>query len=140
MSETSSLTCLCSGPWGSLLLIFILKSRDLAVVGTILTISAMAVDPFTQQIVQFYSCSTVVEGEPATVPYSNNYTTSSQDLSLDPILDPQHVPMDCVSLLASFRPSWATTIKFPPPPSPPRHPFIYSVEKICPKFTEVFLP
>lgn len=34
----------------------------------------MAVDPFTQQIVQFYSCSTVVESERATVPFSNNYT------------------------------------------------------------------
>lgn len=51
-----------------------LKSRDLAVLGAILTIVAMAVDPFTQQVVQFYSCSTVVKGRRATVPFSNNYT------------------------------------------------------------------
>lgn len=34
----------------------------------------MAVDPFTQQIIQFYSCSTAIEGELAKVPFSNNYT------------------------------------------------------------------
>lgn len=68
------LTCVYSGPWGSMLLIFVLKSQDLAVIGAILTIVAMAVDPFTQQVVQFHSCSTMVEGERATVPFSNNYT------------------------------------------------------------------
>lgn len=51
-----------------------LKRRDLAVLGAILTIVAMAVDPFTQQVVQFYSCSTAIEGGRATVPFSNNYT------------------------------------------------------------------
>lgn len=43
----------------------------------------MAVDPFTQQVVQFYSCSTVVEDERATVPFSNNYTTGSWITHLD---------------------------------------------------------
>lgn len=38
----------------------------------------MAVDPFTQQIFQFYNCSTIVEGEYATVPFSNNYTAVSE--------------------------------------------------------------
>ncbi|KAK2608337.1 hypothetical protein N8I77_006955 [Diaporthe amygdali] len=49
------------GPWGSLLLIFMLKSQDLAVIGAMLTIVAMAVDPFTQQIVQYYSCPIIAE-------------------------------------------------------------------------------
>lgn len=78
-----------SGPWGSLLLIFVLKSRDLAVIGAILTIVAMAVDPFTQQIVQFYSCSMIVEGESATVPFSNNYTAG---YSAKPAGTPQLAP------------------------------------------------
>lgn len=51
-----------------------LKSRGLAVIGALLTIVAMAVDPFTQQVVRFYSCSRIVDGELATVPFSNNYT------------------------------------------------------------------
>ncbi|KAH8760383.1 hypothetical protein F5883DRAFT_425790, partial [Diaporthe sp. PMI_573] len=71
------------GPWGSLLLIYTLKSRNLAVIGAILTIVAMAVDPFTQQILHFYSCSMVVEGEHATVPFSNNYTAGFIDPNLE---------------------------------------------------------
>jgi hypothetical protein len=79
----SLLTCSYLGPWGSLLLIYTLKSRNLAVIGAILTIVAMAVDPFTQQILHFYSCSMVVEGEHATVPFSNNYTAGFIDANLE---------------------------------------------------------
>lgn len=43
----------------------------------------MAVDPFTQQILQFYSCSVVVEGEQTTVPFSNNYTAGFVDPDLE---------------------------------------------------------
>lgn len=71
-----------------MLLILVLRSRELAVMGAILTIVAMAVDPFTQQVVRFYGCSTVVEGGLATVPFSNNYTASSHAYG-DSQLDPQ---------------------------------------------------
>lgn len=37
----------------------------------------MAIDPFTQQIIQPYSCLMVMEGERATVSFSNNYTAGS---------------------------------------------------------------
>ncbi|KAI0537681.1 hypothetical protein GGR58DRAFT_513653 [Xylaria digitata] len=43
------------GPWGALQLIFKLKGRELA-------------------IIQYYSCSMIVEGSHASVPFSNNYT------------------------------------------------------------------
>ncbi|KAI7775834.1 hypothetical protein LA080_006202 [Diaporthe eres] len=68
-----------------------MEQWDLAsrVIGAILTILAMAVDPFTQQVVQFYSCSTVVEGERATVPFSNNYTAGYWFYGGDSQLDPQ---------------------------------------------------
>lgn len=66
-----------------------LKSRDFAVIGAILTIAAMAIDPFTQQIVQFYSCSRAVEGEPAAVPFSNNYTAGIWSGTTESQLDPQ---------------------------------------------------
>lgn len=88
--ESSPLTRLYPGPWGSLLLIFALKSRDIAVIGAVITIVAMAVDPFTQQIVQFYSCSTEIEGELATAPFSNNYTAGFVGRPTGtPDLDPQ---------------------------------------------------
>lgn len=67
-----------------------LNSRNLAVVGAILTIVAMAVDPFTQQVVQVYNCLRVIEGRSATVPFSNNYTAGTTGRpSLPPTLDPQ---------------------------------------------------
>ncbi|KAF4876379.1 hypothetical protein CGCSCA1_v004541 [Colletotrichum siamense] len=62
------------GPWGSLLLIFVLRGRNLAVFGAILTIFAMAVDPFAQQIVHYYSCSVMAHGEVGAISFSNNYT------------------------------------------------------------------
>lgn len=34
----------------------------------------MAVDPFTQQVVQYYNCPIIAEADRATVPFSNNYT------------------------------------------------------------------
>lgn len=34
----------------------------------------MAVDPFTQQVVQYYNCPINAEGDRAIVPFSNNYT------------------------------------------------------------------
>lgn len=50
---------------------------------------AMAVNPFTQQVLQFYSCSTLIKGKNATVPFSNNYTARflgrpSGELEIDP--------------------------------------------------------
>ncbi|KAH0424302.1 hypothetical protein CcaCcLH18_11653 [Colletotrichum camelliae] len=62
------------GPWGSLLLIFMLRGRNLAVFGAILTVVAMAVDPFVQQIVQYYSCSVMADAEVGVISFSNNYT------------------------------------------------------------------
>ncbi|CAI0650446.1 unnamed protein product [Colletotrichum noveboracense] len=62
------------GPWGSLLLIFVLRGRNLAVFGAILTIFAMAVDPFAQQIVHYYSCSVMAHDEVGAISFSNNYT------------------------------------------------------------------
>lgn len=79
-----------TGPWGSLLLILTLKGRDLAVFGALLMIVAMAADPFTQQIVQYYSCSTIVDGEISSIPFSNNYTDGTMGRpSGSPALDSQ---------------------------------------------------
>lgn len=77
-----------------------LNSRNLAVIGAILTIVAMAVDPFTQQIVHVYSCSRAVDGESAIVPFSNNYTAGFWSEALtDPQLDPQLLSAIYIGLL-----------------------------------------
>lgn len=76
-----------------------LSYRDFAVIGAILTILAMAVDPFTQQVVQPYSCSRVIKGESATVPYSNNYTAGFSGMEGESQLDPQMESAMYVGLL-----------------------------------------
>lgn len=56
-----------------------------------LTVVAMAIDPFAQQVVQYYSCSTIAENEVATIPFSNNYTDgyTSWRSSGSGMVDPQ---------------------------------------------------
>lgn len=89
-----------TGPWGSLLLLFTLKGRGLAVFGALLMIVAMAADPFTQQIVQYYSCSTIVDGEISSIPFSNNYTDGTMGRpSGNPALDSQMQSAVYVGLL-----------------------------------------
>lgn len=63
--------------------------RDLTIIFAILKIAKMAIDPFTQQIVQFCGCLTVVGSEHATVLFSNDYTagfwaSESQNYKLYP--------------------------------------------------------
>ena len=61
------------GPEGSLKLLFRLPKALLPCLGAAITICALAIDPFTQQIIQYYSCL-----EPgndlAQIRRSNNYT------------------------------------------------------------------
>ncbi|KAF4835711.1 hypothetical protein CGCTS75_v002170 [Colletotrichum tropicale] len=78
------------GPWGSLFLIFALRGRNLAVLGAILTLFAMAVDPFAQQIVHYYSCSVMAHDEVGAISLSNNYTDGIMERpSGTPAIDPQ---------------------------------------------------
>jgi hypothetical protein len=77
------------GPWGSLLLM--LKRRNiLTYLGAVITVAALAIDPFTQQILQYKEClipasSTDVS---ATITRTSNYTaaglhTGAGETSLD---------------------------------------------------------
>jgi hypothetical protein len=47
------------GPLGSTILLFSLRARPLASFGAIITILALAFDPFIQQILQYSSISTI---------------------------------------------------------------------------------
>lgn len=62
----------------------------------------MAVDPVTQQIVQSYSCSKVVEGESGTINFSNNYTTGpwQSEIVTSSSWDPQMQSAIYMGLLA----------------------------------------
>jgi len=62
------------GPWGSLLLLFRLKHRHVAVLGAWITLLALAIDPFTQQIIHPVTCDRAVLGTLGKVPRAINLT------------------------------------------------------------------
>jgi hypothetical protein len=64
----------------------------LATFGAFITVAALAVDPFSQQILQTYSCSVVVPDLTASIPRGNNFTadhTTTTSGSYIPVLDSQ---------------------------------------------------
>lgn len=62
------------GPWGSLLLLWTLRGRNIvASIGAFVTLAALAIDPFAQQVVRYYQCSIPVLGVNATIPRTNVY-------------------------------------------------------------------
>lgn len=62
------------GPWGCCLLLLKRHTNHLAVLGALITITAMAVDPFAQQVIQYDYCSTAAPSIAASIPRTNNYT------------------------------------------------------------------
>lgn len=75
------------GPFGSAKL-FRRYYTFLAWLGAAITISALAVDPFTQQILLYYDCLEPVTGTSATIPRTNNYTATGLHMTpLDNALD-----------------------------------------------------
>lgn len=62
------------GVWGSLLLIFKLRAPLLPTLGAIITILAIAVDPFVQQIVRIHTCSQARTMGTASIDRTNQYS------------------------------------------------------------------
>jgi len=77
------------GPWGACGLIVKRPSNFLSTLGAVITVIAIAVDPFTQQVLHFYSCPIPDEGQTARIVRSNNYTTGSGYSSMGTMLDPR---------------------------------------------------
>ncbi|KAK2041977.1 hypothetical protein LZ31DRAFT_442935, partial [Colletotrichum somersetense] len=68
----------CRGPWGSLLLLTRCAPRPdkgyLAGLGAFITIAALAIDPFSQAIINHRSCEITADFGLAQVPRTNNYS------------------------------------------------------------------
>ncbi|KAH7314336.1 hypothetical protein BKA65DRAFT_516622 [Rhexocercosporidium sp. MPI-PUGE-AT-0058] len=67
------------GPWGSTQLLFTLRFHHLAALGALVTIVTIAVDPFVQQAMRFYSCSYIETNSLASIPVAHSYAPQ-QDL------------------------------------------------------------
>jgi hypothetical protein len=62
------------GPWGCLLLLLKHPKSKLTALGALVTIIAMATDPFTQQVIEYRYCSAKIEDFGASIARTNNYT------------------------------------------------------------------
>ena len=62
------------GAWGSLTLLWMLKGRHIiASCGAFITIAALLVDPFAQQVISSYQCMLPVQSSQATIPRTNYF-------------------------------------------------------------------
>jgi hypothetical protein len=86
------------GPWGSLLLLIHTKGKTIAALGALVTLSALALDPFFQQVVVFpepwtlqAAISTIPHvlryEPPLTREFTNGYEASQKDADIEKIAD-----------------------------------------------------
>ncbi|KAF6813054.1 hypothetical protein CPLU01_14747 [Colletotrichum plurivorum] len=91
------------GPWGSLLLLVKVIPRPqrgyLAALGALITVAALAIDPFSQAIVNHKGCEIVANFGRATVSRANNYSTNG-DLRFDTYGKP--IPITNAEMLAAI--------------------------------------
>ena len=63
------------GPWGSFLLLFkTIRRNYLATFGALVMVVAMAIDPFTQQVIQYRDCLEPSRDQTATISRTNTYS------------------------------------------------------------------
>ncbi|KAL0265060.1 hypothetical protein SLS55_001018 [Diplodia seriata] len=64
------------GLWGSLKFIRYLHVQNIATLGAIITVLAVASDPFIQQVIRYHSCAQDEASEAASILRTNNYTAT----------------------------------------------------------------
>lgn len=81
----SDMDCFDSASRGPLGAFTLFKRPDslLALFGASITIFALAIDPFSQQVLQYYDCLQPLGGIPAIIPRTNNYTTMGTGLLIN---------------------------------------------------------
>ncbi|KAE9372778.1 hypothetical protein N431DRAFT_340473 [Stipitochalara longipes BDJ] len=62
------------GPWGAFSLMIKVRKHHLASFAAFITVVGLAIDPFSQQIIQYYTCFEPLPGIMAILPRANNYT------------------------------------------------------------------
>ncbi|KAJ9611536.1 hypothetical protein H2200_004720 [Cladophialophora chaetospira] len=75
LTDLDRLDLASRGPWGSFLLVF-MRPNLLAYLGALVTVVALAIDPFAQQILQYYECMTPLPDSSATIVRTNSYSAS----------------------------------------------------------------
>ncbi|KAL8992736.1 MAG: hypothetical protein Q9169_006879, partial [Polycauliona sp. 2 TL-2023] len=81
LSDIDRFDAASRGPWGSLMLLVKRPRNIAATLGALITILTLAVDPFTQQILQFRNCL-LPDTSVARIARTNNYTEGVYTVSL----------------------------------------------------------
>jgi hypothetical protein len=71
------------GPWGSLKLLWRLRARHtISSIGASITIAALLVDPFAQQVVSTQDCEVIIQEQQSTIPRTNYYSEAGKGSAL----------------------------------------------------------
>lgn len=74
LSDLSSYDSASRGPWGSTRLLLTLRGRHwVASLGACVTIAALVIDPFAQQVIRYYDCTIISQNANASIPRTNMY-------------------------------------------------------------------
>lgn len=95
------------GPWGALRLLWTLRGRDVvSSIGAFVTVTALVIDPFTQQVVQAYTCPIADPKIQASIPRTNVYSELGHHI--DPGLDTLPLGMQSAIYAAVHNPETIT--------------------------------
>lgn len=84
MIDLEHLDAASRGPWGSFLMLRRAHKDYLAIVGALITIAAVAIDPFSQQVIHYRSYQRVDPDNAARVSMTNKYTYSGPGALIAP--------------------------------------------------------
>ena len=59
--------------------------------GAFITILMLAIDPFAQQIIRYYDCNVPIQGQVATIPRTNFYTSSGTHVGAGQVSIPPEI-------------------------------------------------
>lgn len=71
------------GPWGAFLFLFTFRRHLLATFGAVITICALAIDPFSQQVLKYRNCLEPNDSVAAQISVTNRYTLTGGHIGAD---------------------------------------------------------
>lgn len=74
LNDISTYDSASRGPWGSFLFLFSIRQHLLASFGAFITICALAIDPFSQQVLKYQDCLEPNAALAARIPRTNSYS------------------------------------------------------------------
>lgn len=124
------------GPWGSLELMLKLRHHHIVTsIGAFVTVMALAIDPVTQQILRYYSCSILNDGVNATIPRTSAYDTVG--VRIITVLNTLDIGMQSAINSGLYNPTMSKDVSFNCPTGNCTFPSTYRSVGYCSKCTNI---